>query len=183
VYDAGKLGPNFKDATILTTDQQHAALSTTEAYYIQFATLRRAKGLPPTQPTPRPRRHVNPTLESQLPSLFSAITTDADELVPEALPIRKEGRPELVCKFCTSYRIKAFASITGLWAHVANKHPEVDDGARLREVQRTALLWQAYWDDYSDGGKRGNPTVIKLKETQGDGFGWDDVLRWGLRGS
>lgn len=35
---------------------QHAALTTPEVYYIQFAVLRQAKGLETANPIPRPRR-------------------------------------------------------------------------------------------------------------------------------
>lgn len=95
--------------------------------------------------------------------------------------MQKEGRPELVCKFCIPDRVKPFASIVGLWGHLVHKHQGVGDQERLEEVQRTAALWREYWHYYSDGGKRGNPTWAKLEQTRQDGFTWNDVLCWELR--
>ena len=76
-------------------------------------------------------------------------------------------------------RIKAYASIIGLWAHLVNKHQDVDNEERLREVIHSATLWLEYWRDYSEGGKN-NPTMAKLVQTQQEGFTWSDVLRWNL---
>ncbi len=49
---------HMKRCSELSTDHpKHAALTTREAYYIQFAVFRQAKGIPPTLPIPRPRRY------------------------------------------------------------------------------------------------------------------------------
>ena len=173
--------PEFCDQHSPPCMMQHAALTTREAYYIQFAVLRQAKGLP-TQSVPRPRRYLYPTLESQVPSSsFPAIIVSPDNLVEEVLPAKKEGRPDLLCAFCPC--IKAYASITGFWSHVVNKHKEINDEQRLKEVLRGAALWRQYWDQCSDGGKYANPTMAKLEqiEQQGESFGWQQVLNWGLR--
>lgn len=105
----GREVPEFYDKHSPPCMMQHAALTTIEAYYIQFAVLRQAKGLP-AESIPRPRIYLYPTLESQLPCSFPAITVSSDDLV-EALPAKKEGRPDLLCAF--SPCIKAYASITG----------------------------------------------------------------------
>ena len=64
-----------------------------------------------------------------------------------------------------------------------HKRKEMNDDERLKEVLRGATLWRQYWDQYSDGGKYGNPTMVKLVqiEQQGENFGWQQVLDWGLR--
>lgn len=111
-----------------TNYSQHAALTARETYYIQSWILCQAKGIPLPQPIPRPRRYLYPTLESQLPCSFPAITVDPDNLI-EALPAKKEGRPDLLCAFCP--HIKAYASITGFWSHVVNKHSDIQDQERL----------------------------------------------------
>lgn len=158
---------------------QHAALTTRETYYIQFAVLRQAKHMPSTLPIPRPRRYQYPTLESQLPGSFPAITIDPDDLVEETLPAKKEGRPDLLCPFCP--HIKAYATPTAYWAHLVHKHKDVDDQSRLGEVRRTGRLWREYWDQYSDGGKYNNPTMAKLLQIEGEEFCWQNVLDWNLR--
>ena len=94
-------------------------------------------------------------------------------------PRKKEGRPDLLCAFCP--RIKGYASITGFWAHLVNKHRDVDDQRRLEEICRAGSLWRTYWERYSDGGKYGNPTMAKLRQIEQEGFGWQQVLDWGLR--
>ena len=158
---------------------QHAALTSREAYYIQFAVLRQAKGIPAAPPIPRPRRFLYPTLESQLPSSFPAVTVDPNDLVQEAQSAKKEGRPDLLYAFCPF--VKAYASITAYWGHLVNKHGEINDETRLEEVHRTAALWRAYWEEYSDGGKYGNPTMAKLLQLKQEDFGWQQVEDWGLR--
>ena len=130
-------------------------------------------------PIPRPRRYEYPTFESQLPCSFPAVKIDADDLADEVLPAKKEGRPDLLCAFCP--RIKGYASITGFWAHLVNKHRDVDDQRRLEEICRAGSLWRTYWERYSDGGKYGNPTMAKLRQIEQEGFGWQQVLDWGLR--
>ena len=160
---------------------KHAALTARETYYIQFWVLCQAKGIPPTLPLPlpRPRRYQYPTLESHLPCSFPAVSVSPDDLVKEVLPAKKEGRPDLLCTFCPS--IKAYASIMAFWGHLVNKHKDVSPQARLEEIQRTAALWRAYWNEYSDGGKYSNPTMAKLLQIEQEGFGWQHVLDWGLR--
>lgn len=159
---------------------QHAALTSREAYYVQFAVLRQAKGIPSAPPIRRPRRYLYPTFESQHSSpYFPAITVDSKDLVQEAQSTKKEGRPDLICGFCPC--IKTYASITAYWGHLVNKHRDINSEARLREVYRTATLWRTYWKEYSDGGKYGNPTMVKLLQIEEEGFGWQQVLDWGLR--
>lgn len=60
-------------------------------------------------------------------------------------------------------------------------HKDASEDARLAEVMRTADLWRTYWVKYSDGGKRDNPTMAKLRQMEDPAFGWQDVLDWHLR--
>lgn len=60
-------------------------------------------------------------------------------------------------------------------------HREVSPDERLAEMIRTGDLWRIYWVNYSDGGKRDNPTMAKLRQMQDPAFGWQDVLDWDLR--
>ena len=63
------------------------------------------------------------------------------------------------------------------WGHLVNKHKDISDQVRLGEIRRTALLWRMYWDQYSDGGKYGNPTMAKLLQIEEEeGFEWQQVL-------
>ena len=155
-------------------------MSTLETCYIQFSVFRQAKGLPALPPVPRPRRYIYPTFETSLPShAFPALHVDAAELVPDGAHGLKPGKPDLCCKFCVE--IKAYGSIVGLWSHLINKHGAIDKEERLSEIRRTALLWRTYWNEYSDGGKYGNPTQSKLDQTEKEGFGWEDVVAWNIR--
>ena len=131
-------------------------------------------------PVPRPRRWRYATYETQLPCIFPAIRVQPDRLVAEASSARKEGKPEITCKFCE--RIRGWQSVIGFWTHLVNAHKEdVPEDARLAEVIRTADLWKTYWARYSDGGKRDNPTMKKLRQMENPAFGWQDVLDWNLR--
>ena len=158
---------------------KHAALTTRETYLIQFAVLRQAMGMPASVLIPRSRRCQYPIFESQLPCSFPAVKIDLDDLADEVLPAKKEGRPDVLYAFCP--RIKGYASITGFWAHLVNKHRDIHDQRRLEDVRRTGSLWRIYWERYSDGGKYSNPTMAKLRQIEREDFGWQQVLDWGLR--
>ena len=160
---------------------QHAALISSESYRHQFQILAEVNGLPPPKPLPRPRRYPYPTFESLLPSQYPAVAINRNELVFGSSTSVKEGRPNLICDFCSSVRLKSYASIVGLWAHMVHEHQEVDNADRLHEIKRTAMLWWNYWKSCSEGGKRHNLTLAKLEQTQQLGFSWTDVMKWSLR--
>lgn len=122
-----------------------------------------------------------PTLEFQLPCTFPAVTVEAHDLVRRSPSEKLIERFKLICRFCADFSIKGFASIIGFWAHLVHQHQVVDNQERLGEVQRTALLWKTYWDLYSPGGKKGNPTLVKLNQVLQLGFTWHQVLEWSLR--
>jgi hypothetical protein len=75
---------------------QHAALTTYEVLLNQFSFLRKAKGLLPYPPLPRPHWHKFPTFETQLPLLFcrdsQAVVTKV-EMVMEIIPADFAGGP------------------------------------------------------------------------------------------
>lgn len=173
---------------------QHAALTTLEAFSIQFFVLLKAKGLAPRPPPTRPRWHTYPTFEHQLPLTFcpdnSAVDLVDEGIVSDAPPTSPPGKPELRCRFCP--RIKSFKSIIALWSHYVHQHYSatgdapwskvvVAEQALLEEVRRTAQLWREYWRNHSDGGKRRDPTMMKLNQVAGDSFSWSHVLEWHLR--
>ena len=163
----------------LLKSPKHAALTNRETYYIQFAVLRQAKGMPPALPIPRPRRYLYSTMESQLPCSFPAVSIGPDDLIDDVPPAKKEGRPDLVCAFCS--HIKTYASIAGYWGHLVNKHKQTSEELRLQEVLRTATLWRTYWEEHSDGGKIANSTMVRLLQIEQEGFGWQQVVGWNLR--
>jgi len=153
----------------------------TEVYHIQFDILRKATdfdlGLVPA----RPAAHPYPTFESHLPLTWTqsqpAIVVDPMDYAPGSQPTTT-NRPDLVCQFCP--RIKAFATIVGLWSHLFHKHGDIDQSSRLKEIKRTAALWRVYWIKHSDGGK-GASTLAKLATAESDAFCWKDVLLWKLQ--
>ena len=55
-------------------------------------------------PVPRPRRYYYTTYEIQLPYIFPSVRVQPELLVAEALSARKEGKPEITCKFCERIR-------------------------------------------------------------------------------
>lgn len=141
--------------------------------------LRQAKGLEAAPPVPRPRRFRYATYETQLPCVFPAIRVQSYFLIGQATSARKEGKPELTCTFCE--RIQGWQGVIGLWTHLVQTHKDVSTDARFAEIMRTGDLWRAYWLKYSDGGKRDNPTMSKLRQMEDPAFCWQDVLDWNLR--
>ena len=128
-----------------------------------------------------PRRYLYPTYESKLPTIFSSVNVDNDTLISEAPPGRKVTKIGLKCPFCVDYRIKTYATAIGLWSHIYNKHQGIDDEKRLQEILKSGETWRRYWEDHSDGGKRGHPTMEKLIQMQEPDFGWKDIVAWELR--
>ena len=164
-----------------TTDRdQHASLSTLEAYCIQFAVLRQARGLEPKDLASHPRRHNFPTFESHLPLSrgFEAVTPNPDHLKFGASRADKDGKPDLICTFCI--KINGFGTIIGYWSHLFHKHEEVADEKRLQEIRRSASLWQRYWSQKKQS-RNAQATVRKFEQVQGEGFSWDVVGSWQLR--
>jgi len=133
------------------------------------------------QVPPRPRWYKYPTFEGRLPCIFPAVNVRPQDLVRSDRSATTTERPKLICDFCVTSHIKAFASIAAFWAHLVHQHQATPDPDRLCEVRRTASLWKTYWDLYSQGGKRDNPTMARLKQALQSEFCWKDVLEWGLR--
>ena len=146
---------------------QHAALTTQEAYAIQFDVLRRARGIAP-KPIDRPRRHRFSSFESQLPCRFPALKVESADLILERPAPTNPAKPQLLCIFCK--RLKNLQTVTGLWGHIVHKHDGIDVEGRLREIRRTARLWRTYWDENVDRGKGGTATVKRLEEAEKDDF-------------
>ena len=105
-------------------------------------------------------------------------------------PPTRIGKPDLKCQFCS--RIKAFKSIIALWSHLLHQHYKssneqtwskviVEEQDLLEEIRHTASLWRMYWRDHSDGGKRRDPTMMKLNQVAGEDFCMRTVLDWQLR--
>ncbi len=175
---------------------QHAALTTLEAFLIQFFVFRKAKGLDLLASPPRPRWHPYSTFEYQLPLTFcgteSAVINPAGQDICSKQAMRDDkSKPELQCHFCSG--IKAYKSVIALWSHFVHQHARSSEGSSwyrdqrvvsedllLQEICRTAKEWRLYWK-HSDGGKRRDPTMLKLIQVEEDGFAWKDVLDWQLR--
>lgn len=156
---------------------QHAALTTKEAYHIQFAVLRQARGLPPIQLKPHKRRYMFPTFESGLPCSFPAIAPDPTMLDTAPVKSSDTTRPKLMCSYCT--RFKPFASIHAFWVHIVGRHEDVPNETRLQTIRESANLWRQYWSTQS-GGKRGNRTLERLDQIEEEGFCWRHVEEWQL---
>ncbi|KAL8782345.1 MAG: hypothetical protein Q9213_005466 [Squamulea squamosa] len=169
-----------------TTDEEHAALETSEVYMIQFDILRKATGLPFRLTVPQSYPRLYPTFESHLPLKWAvsqtAITLNPADLVSSPPPIRQPDQPDLICLFCkTEGRLKAYATPTGLWGHLFHKHTHVDPKDRLEEIRRTVSLWAEYWLHSGDDGGKGASTLEKLATAQKESFCWDDVIAMNFR--
>lgn len=106
---------------------------------------------------------------------------DDRELRTNHPTIDEKRRPDLTCQFCIPDRLKTHATVIGHWGHIVNEHQEVANNARLAQIIRSALLWAIYWDLNPPGGKRNNPTLLKIEQTQQQGFSWLDVIAWSIR--
>jgi hypothetical protein len=95
--------------------------------------------------------------------------------VSEFIESTHVGKPELKCQFCS--RTKAFKSIIALWSHFVHQYHKrqnstwirivVGEQHLLEEIRRIAGVWRTYWREYSDGGKRRDPTMLKLIQAEG----------------
>ncbi|MDI1490065.1 MAG: hypothetical protein OHK93_001264 [Ramalina farinacea] len=159
---------------------QHASLTSTEAYYIQFAVLRQARELDPLPRTPRPRRYSFPTFESALPSSFSAITVESNMLLKVPKEKACPARPVFICHFCP--QAKSRHSVYAFWSHIIHKHDNVAGGEKVQAIRQSAFQWRQYWDEHSKGGKKDNRTMEKLLqiEREGNNFSWGHVQGWDL---
>ena len=99
---------------------------------------------------------------------------------PPSLLSGSGDKPKLLCVFCK--RSKNLQTIAGYWGHLVHKHDGVDTDQRLTEVRRTGSLWRKYWQEHSNGGKRGYATIKRLEEIDEEGFCWETVMSWKLRG-
>ncbi len=164
---------------ITDNNVKHASLTTKEAFCLQINALRMARGMDQVR-FDRPRRHLYSSFETTLPSNLSAVVVDPAHLCTEPPPsLKPAGKPNLLCLFCS--KIKNFDSLVGYWGHLVHKHEATDTEARLQEIRRTAVVWRTYWEDYSDGGKRGTKTREKISQAEEDTFDWSMVLDWKLR--
>lgn len=163
---------------------QHAAFTTVEVYHVQFFILALATGLHWNFSKSMPDSHPYSTFETSLPLSWnvshSAININTEDLTQAStaasLSITPQ-KPVLVCKFCP--RIKAFATLMGLWGHLYHKHGNTEEEERLSEIKRTAETWTTYWA-MMEGGRNG-PTLEKLAQTKSESFCWADVVEWNLR--
>jgi hypothetical protein len=158
---------------------QLAALTTFEAYCVQFSILRQARGLPPALAPPKPRWSYK-TFESSLPldleCTGSMVSFDEANIADYSVLPKRD--PDLICALCV--KIKAFTSIVHAWSHIQHQHKDAPEHARLAEVRRLGLSHRDTWITKSHGG-RNNPTRLKLDQVLAGNFDWGVVLSWNLR--
>lgn len=162
---------------------QLAALTTFEAIQIQRSVFYRGAE---ESRAPRPRQHRYPTFETRLPVSYAThgTRTDPAQTAPHSDVVGSgPGRlpkPDLCCPFCASTR-RAFNSVVGLWAHIAQGHDEEGDEERAAAVRSSAGEWQGYWLARGSVPPASSPTVLKVTQALGPGFSWADVRSWDLR--
>lgn len=162
---------------------QLAVLTTFEAIQIQRSVF--YHGAEESR-TLRPRQHRYPTFETRLPVSYAAHGTHPDptQTVPRGDAVGggpgRLPKPDLCCPFCTPTR-RAFNSIVGLWAHIAQGHDEEGDLERAAAVRSSAGEWQEYWLARGSVPPASSPTLVKVTQALGPGFSWADVRSWDLR--
>jgi hypothetical protein len=164
---------------------QLAALTTREAYLIQFSVLRRAKGLPSVNSPPKPADHPFQTFEYQLPLLFPhrLSTVLSEDLVSTELPSATSLslNPTFHCRFCPYSRV--FKTVIGYWSHVFKKHLEISNEKRLEEIIRAGMIWRDHLEDSrarGSGISYDDPTWLKLEQIKEESFNWEVVMTWKL---
>jgi hypothetical protein len=177
----------FPSGPTITDHTQLAALTTYEAYLIQFSHLRQSMGLPSDDAPEHPGNWFTyRSFETRLPlskilceGLGSPALLQAPTDGVDAGP-RDARRPPLVCAFCTG--IKGFYRPTKLWAHLVKVHggTELQEDL-LQEVRQVASLWLAHWETTSEMVRKDGITKARLLQACEEDFGWQDVLAWNLR--
>ncbi|RDW91142.1 hypothetical protein BP5796_02307 [Coleophoma crateriformis] len=161
---------------------QLAALTPFEAYLIQFAIARRAKGLLGQDPLVlAPADHPFATFERRLPVSFAMdITVDAAYLTPISLrEDPAEIRPVFYCNYCIS--VTPFKSLSGFWAHLRDGHPLAPQEGRLADIVDAARKWESYKGSAAGGTIDAEDVTWKqVQQTKEADFGWDVVLGWKL---
>ena len=133
-----------------------------------------ATGRPHPSPPYRPRWHTFPTFESSLPLGFCASAVKFDPR--EAADGRARGpapKLDMRCIFCPG--VKAFAGVVAYWSHLVHKHPDVDDGSRLAEARRAAMMWKGYCKVPVKS------TLVKMQQLLDPAWTWAGVVGWDLR--
>ncbi|KAI8624270.1 hypothetical protein F5Y19DRAFT_480778 [Xylariaceae sp. FL1651] len=142
---------------------------------VQVFVFRQSYGLPQAPPG-RPPWHRYPTFENQLPLRFAQdaavrLRPCDQTTLPVASGVR---RPDIVCQLCD--RIKSFNRVAGLWSHIQKKHSNRSEEERIKEVRRTAALWESYLKTTRTNPT--DPTMIKLADLARGNFSWKVVEGW-----
>ncbi|EXJ67085.1 uncharacterized protein A1O5_09731 [Cladophialophora psammophila CBS 110553] len=167
---------------------QQAALTTQEAYVIQFVNLCRAKEKPlPFEVPQKPVSHEFSSFETQLPVSFcsSSPSMSPPDFVRGAadasLPTQRPRGPTFYCSFCKS---RSYRSVASYWGHIRDEHGLESTSERLDEIRRAGVVWRAHLEDHrrrGHGVSLNDPTWVKLQQIQEPNFSWGVVESWKLR--
>ncbi|OAP60169.1 hypothetical protein AYL99_05171 [Fonsecaea erecta] len=169
---------------------QHAALTTTEAFCLQFHVLGVAAGddglarwcLP--RPSDHPRSYT--TFEGRLPVQMPATAVRADAsllVVPPAenataTDIRADLR--LRCRLCEDTG-RRWTKPTTAWAHIVVHHAGHPREERTREIRRIAEEYAAWAEERFYHLPSHNPqTWAKIVQARSPDFDWEVVESWRL---
>jgi len=164
------------------TEAQHAALTSFEAYLVQFSVVGQARGFPLLEAVP-PADHPYPTFEPRLPVAFMncAITLDQAHLSPDVTLVSIDIHPLFYCSYCRI--VKTFKSLPGYWAHIRDGHALVPEQTRMDDMIRAGNVWQAHREIAARQGAHINHEDVtwkQVQQTKEDGFSWAVVLSWKL---
>ena len=107
---------------IFANNNQHAAFISFESYRHQFQILVEVNDLSSLKLLPRSRRYSYSTFEFLLLLQYLAVVINRNELIFESFSSAKKNRSNLICDFCSFIRLKFYANIVKLWAHMIHEH-------------------------------------------------------------
>ncbi|KAI1610410.1 hypothetical protein EDD36DRAFT_325253 [Exophiala viscosa] len=174
----------------LSCMMQHAALTTKEAYALQFDVLQSALGVDRDTAIQlgRPKDHPEhfATFENRLPLSMHTTTVNLDPsrlLTPSTTADSSSSLSEkftIRCRFCSDAR-HAWTKPTAAWAHLRVYHAERPRENLVGEVRRMGEAY-ASWADarFYDLTSHNPQTWAKIEQTRSADFNWDVVLTWRL---
>ena len=159
---------------------QHAALTRSEVYLVQFDVRESATGFHVPLSTIKPTLHPYPTFESKLPLTWGmsqlAVQVKSEDLLG-SLPNVSREKPSFVCEYCHN---QPYEKILSFWAHIYRKHLDIDQSERLEVIREGGAACSTYWQTCPEAKSRSKATLAKLKTAASATFSWEDVIRWNL---
>ena len=169
--------------SIYLTCAKHAALTSLEAFLIQFWVVCQARGIPAVSGIQPPADHPFNTFETSPPVTFGdSITSNPDHRTAVIRRVKvAQPPPQFFCNHCPV--VSTFKSLPGYWAHIRDSHSLTPQDVRLRDIIHAAKCWQVYKENCHTQGDAINLSDVTWKQaeqTKGVDFDWSVVMAWKL---